>query len=448
MSLILYTEAICARGETLTRLLDYHVQKALCARHPLIARLLPQDANTIFLEYVIPIDEECTEELKDHMSRLSGDVNVAFDGVTVNGKSKMVYTVSKNEFSWFFTFTDLEEYKHVTDAEVNDALAVIGNIKNVFRGTRIASLPVDNAGHHVALKVAEGLRLQNEFVLVNRDPSHCVDLLSKDCAKTTAMKDVLSIARDIAGLGKTDRIDSIRKKMIKSGRLHEKTTIKMFCDTRMNTIHSFVESVGLQKGFFSLIQGDEDFKKYFNERKKADKTKLESILGNCNYSNWTMFDISCAFTAPFVRVQNLCSRKDLPLSMYLLLVQAMKNELCAAVSESARFDTFMGEGAAKELLDMVLPRFNMNVLPTAMRKVGLLDEHHIWCYICDPFSHLWRYKFCVEGNVPLHVKNMIAFYVPETEVDYQETRHRIRKEYNVSLSCFIMFYLYTRNTLT
>ena len=99
MYLILYTEATCARGETLTRLLDYHVQKALCARHPLIARLLPQDANTILLEYVIQIYEECTEELKDHMSHLAGDVNVSFDGVTVNGKSKMVYTVSKNEFS-------------------------------------------------------------------------------------------------------------------------------------------------------------------------------------------------------------------------------------------------------------------------------------------------------------------------------------------------------------
>ena len=94
----------------------------------------------------------------------------------------------------------------------------------------------------------------------------------------------------------------------------------------------------------------------------------------------------------------------------------------------------MGEGASKELIDMVMPRFNMNGLSPPGRKVGLLDEHHLWCYICDPFKHLWRYKINVEGDVPLHVKNMIAFYVPNTEVDYEATRQRISNEYTVSFS--------------
>ena len=92
-----------------------------------------------------------------------------------------------------------------------------------------------------------------------------------------------------------------------------------------------------------------------------------------------MFDISCSFTAPFCRVQNLCSRKDLPLSMYILLVQALKNELRASVDDTERFDQCMGEGASKELIDMVMPRFNMNGLSPPGRKVGLLDEHHLWC---------------------------------------------------------------------
>ena len=49
---------------------------------------------------------------------------------------------------------------------------------------KMASIPVDNAAKVMATKLAKQLTAEYDgmTVLVLRDPSHCVDLLSKDLA--------------------------------------------------------------------------------------------------------------------------------------------------------------------------------------------------------------------------------------------------------------------------
>ena len=88
-----------------------------------------------------------------------------------------MYTVSKAEFSVFFTWSDLGSEKHRTQAEIDDAVKVVNDILDQF-GAEVASIAVDNAARSVAKAVCDKFPGMNIMLL--RDPGHCIDLLSKD----------------------------------------------------------------------------------------------------------------------------------------------------------------------------------------------------------------------------------------------------------------------------
>eukprot|EP00957_Ditylum_brightwellii_P117089 8931090-Ditylum_brightwellii.AAC.1 len=87
---IIMTEvrAMVSRGKALSRLLDPYVQAGLIQRHPAISKFLPRNTETIFDKYVVKVDEESKAELVTFLKNIPGHVNVAMDGVTVNGKQK------------------------------------------------------------------------------------------------------------------------------------------------------------------------------------------------------------------------------------------------------------------------------------------------------------------------------------------------------------------------
>ena len=86
-------KAIVARGEPLTRFLDDHVRAALLQRHPSIEKFLPRDIQTIYNNYVVPIDIAASEELEKLINNLHGNVNISMDGASVNGKQKVSYAL-------------------------------------------------------------------------------------------------------------------------------------------------------------------------------------------------------------------------------------------------------------------------------------------------------------------------------------------------------------------
>ena len=176
------------------------------------------------------------------LANVPGYINVSFEGVTVNSKHKILYTVSKGEHSMFFTWSALGSNVHVTDAEVTDALKVCAAAKEMFNA-KIASLPVDNAAVCVATKVADALV---ENAIVSRDPAHCVDLLSKDLANTKVVGGVLKEAKEVYSLVKRDRIDSIRSDSIAEGRTDYAIAAKHHAKTRMNFVHEHVRSAAEQ----------------------------------------------------------------------------------------------------------------------------------------------------------------------------------------------------------
>ena len=88
--------------------------------------------------------------------------------------SKIVYTLSKGEFSIFLTWSDLGSLKHQTEAEIDDAYRICQEA-TVLYDTDIASIPVDNAARTVAAGIAA--RFPDMAIVVSRDPSLPIALM-------------------------------------------------------------------------------------------------------------------------------------------------------------------------------------------------------------------------------------------------------------------------------
>ncbi len=140
-----------------------------------------------------------------------------FDGVTVNRKSKVrwlltssydlvhyfsqsffqiLYTVTKGAISLFFKWSNLGSNVHVTNAKVDDAYSICKQIKFTF-DTKIASISVENAACKVAESVAKNLQADGDPALPLHDPTHCIDLLSKNLMNTSVVCSVLGEAKEV-----------------------------------------------------------------------------------------------------------------------------------------------------------------------------------------------------------------------------------------------------------
>ncbi len=110
----------------------------------------------------------------------------------------------------------------------------------------------------------------------------------------------------------------------------------------------------------------------------------------------------------------------------------MRNGINKTITEeNCSFDHVLGTGSAKEIADMIRCRFNMDGSDPEGRKVGLLDKHHIWCFLCDPFNYEWRSTFKIEGTLRRHVLDMVEHFIPLDNDGAPTSRERITKEFEV-----------------
>jgi len=89
----------------------------------------------------------------------------------------------------------------------------------------------------------------------------------------------------------------------------------------------------------------------------------------------------------------------------------------------------MGRNADREIVNMLTVRFNMRGEITESRKVGLVDPLQIWCYLCDPDAHEWRFKFKLEGSLKIHLTNMFEHFIPGDDASAVKERAEVLKEW-------------------
>ena len=131
-------------------------------------------------------------------------------------------------------------------------------------------------------------------------------------------------------------------------------------------------------------------------------------------------------------MQCICSREDFPLSLYVVLVQAMKNDIEKGLAKNNNeFGRVLGTEASKQVMDMISCRFNMDGMVPSGRKVGLLDRHHFWAYLVDPLNHSLRSTVLLMPEMSVLVKEMIEAYIPVDDDGSDTTRKRVTEEFMV-----------------
>jgi hypothetical protein len=164
-----------------------------------------------------------------------------------------------------------------TSPLLDDAYDNCNQIKVAFN-TKIASISVDNAVSKVAERVAQKLNADGDLTLPLRDPAHCIDLLSKDLAKSSVVCSVLAEVKDVFDLCWTNQIDSIRKEMVDAGDIPASIVAQNVCETCMNLTYIHLKSALAQSTFIASLPTNDRYIKYYMERSSARKQELDGIL--------------------------------------------------------------------------------------------------------------------------------------------------------------------------
>jgi len=203
-----------------------------------------------------------------------------------------------------------------------------------------------------------------------------------------------------------------------------------------------------QKTLLLMLPENQAFQKFVKSRQKKERDDVTKLMRECNFERWERFKTVIVLTKHFSVAHLICSREKTHLSCFPLVVKALQNSIVWVV-EGDTFDLNLGAGAGKEVMEVLGVRFNLDGSPVPGRKVGFLDEFHIWCFMVDPYSDEWRnsFKFANEGGLRALATNMIAHFVPADEEDAEKTRRDLRDEFEVSskivvcyLDIFIVLY--------
>lgn len=143
---------------------------------------------------------------------------------------QIFFTISKGQFSKFHTWTDLGSFKHQTSAEVKKANHVFAEVMKLHK-TGVCNVPVDNAARGMAAKVCASF--PNMTILVTRDPSHCLDLCSKDMASLPVVQVVVADSQEVTTFVKVDRIEAIKLQAVRTGSLAKSIAPVSMVLTRM-----------------------------------------------------------------------------------------------------------------------------------------------------------------------------------------------------------------------
>ena len=145
-----------ARFEVTTDLQDAIVIAGLEEKCPGIKSWIPADDSTTYSSLVQPLASAVDKKITELFASVPGHFTFAGDGVQIQGRSHVCYTLSKGQYTSFHSMQYLKEYVHVSEAEVKDAYKHIKNMIQVH-GTHCFIFAVDNAAKSIAEKLQQML---------------------------------------------------------------------------------------------------------------------------------------------------------------------------------------------------------------------------------------------------------------------------------------------------
>jgi hypothetical protein len=198
--------------------------------------------------------------------------------------------------------------------------------------------------------------------------------------------------------------------------------------------------IGLRKNRSALgiLETLEEYKSYFESRSTAHKREIEQKLQVLSTGFWKMVDFGIdLFDILRTTVMHLSSER-MPMSAYLPLVQAMKNELESILHSYGPdwINEAFGDNTYEDIEDIIGVRFNMDgKKPGGTTKVGLLDKYQLWAFIVDPFRKYLEVPIALGPNDDLHEYfcQALDFYLPP-ESSTPELRSNVQKEFQQIIS--------------
>ena len=419
-------EAIVARHEPLSRVLDPFVRAAAVQKSPAILPYWPQDTKTVLTQFVLPIDRDCTAEVQDIFKRTPGQLSASADGVTCNGKSYLIYTLTKGDFTLFEDLQQLKDKTHVEVAEVDNAYRIFTSLEKKY-GEDINSVSVDNAATSVMQVVIDRFKANkpSSSIILTRDPGHCLDLPAKDAAKAKCFQKVFEFNRLLTDLLLTDRVRGIVDCAVNELLVQRPLKPVKFSETRFYFVSLSLEASAHQKALMAVLPDHPEFKDFLNSRNAKRKAAINWTVNNCTPEAFAKLKKAQEFFDPFKHANKITSSHSSPMSSYPPLCQALRNELngvLLGVGEPVDFDFdgMFGEGAVAELAELARVRFNMRGEETVGRKVAFMDPYQIWCWLCDPYRDELAFPFQVD-DLPTQTNNMINFFLPEADEQLRVT---------------------------
>ena len=114
---------------------------------------------------------------------------------------------------------------------------------------------------------------------------------------TPIFEDVIAEGREVYNFVSKPRIEAIRVKAVKDGRLRHNIVAKLNPDTRMNLTDEHLTTVHKQDTFIAILPADQEYLRYYEERDAADKARLDGFLANCNHGRWQRMKMCTKVTA-------------------------------------------------------------------------------------------------------------------------------------------------------
>lgn len=240
-----------------------------------------------------------------------------------------------------------------------------------------------------------------------------MDLLAEVCASTTAMKSVTESALAVAKFINMPKVKAILEELVDSKQLTPPQPACIVPDRPNEAVFDLLQSVDAHKEFLKALRHHQAFTTYYDNCPADEKETMFNVLNDLTPTFFKKLNIAKRWFDVIKHARDVALDPTFPMSAYLPLVQALKNELNEVFRDDPNFDATMGEGASGVLAEVLRTRFNMDGSVPADGQVGLLVKLQVWAFMVDPNKNLLTPGVALEGGLARHLSEMLQFFVPE-----------------------------------